>query len=392
VTVQPAQRMAALPPSFFASLTRRLRELQARGVDVIRMDMGSPDLPPPPFIVEALERSAEQPTAHGYTPFGGLPSYRAAWAEFYGRRFGVELDPDSELMGLLGSKEGIFKIHLAYVDPGDVVLIPDPGYPTYTAGASFAGAEIVRMALTAERKFLPDFAALPADALRRAKLMWLNYPNNPTGAEATLDFLAQAVALAREHGFLLAHDAPYTEIAYDGYVPPSVLQVPGAKEVAVEFHSLSKTANMAGWRVGVMAGNPEVVRTLSGLQANIDSGQFQPVLEAATAALTGDQSWMQARNAHYRERRDLVVAGVRAVGLHADTPAAAIYVWVKLPAGTDDVEYAQALLEGAQVTTTPGSIFGPSGRGYLRVSLGTATARVREAMERWQQWEKNGRQ
>jgi LL-diaminopimelate aminotransferase len=267
-----------------------------------------------------------------------------------------------------------------------VVLIPDPGYPTYTAGASFAGAEIVRMPLAAERKFLPDFAALPADALRRVKLMWLNYPNNPTGAEATLGFLAEAVALARQHGFLLAHDAPYTEIAFDGYVPPSVLQVPGAKDVAVEFHSLSKTANMAGWRVGVLAGNPNVVRTMSGLQANIDSGHFQPVLEAATVALTGDQSWMAERNALYRERRDLVVAGVRAAGLSADTPAAAIYVWVRLPDGTDEVEYARALLDGAAVTTTPGSVFGPGGRGYLRVSLGTATARVREAMDRWQRW------
>ena len=327
-----------------------------------------------------------QPSAHGYTPFGGLPYYRAAWAEFYGRRFGVELNPDGELTGLIGSKEGIFKLHLAYVNPGDVVLVPDPGYPTYTAGASFAGAEIVRMPLRAERQFLPDLSAIPADALRRAKLMWLNYPNNPTGAVATLAFLAEAVALARAHGFLLAHDAPYTEIAYDGYSPPSVLQVPGAREVAVEFHSLSKTANMAGWRVGVLAGNPSVVSTMAGLQSQMDSGHFQPVLEAATSALTGDQGWLKDRNAYYRERRDLVVNGVRAAGLHADTPAAAIYVWVKLPVGTRDDDYAHSLLDGAGVTTTPGSVFGPGGQGYLRVSLGTPTARVREAMERWRDW------
>src|SRR5688500_15109155 len=256
--------MAALPPSFFAGLTKRIRELKAEGVDVIRMDMGSPDLPPPPFIVEALKRSADEPHTHGYTPFGGLPGYRAAWAEFYGRRFGVELDPDAELIGLMGSKEGIFKLHMAFVDPGDVVLIPDPGYPTYTAGARVAGGEIVYMPLTPENNFLPDFAALPAETLRRAKLMWLNYPNNPTGAVATLEFMADAVALARKHGFLLAHDAPYTEIAFDGYSPPSVLQVPGAKDVAVEFHSLSKTANMAGWRVAVLAGSPDVIRVMSG--------------------------------------------------------------------------------------------------------------------------------
>jgi LL-diaminopimelate aminotransferase len=267
-----------------------------------------------------------------------------------------------------------------------VVLVPDPGYPTYTAGATFAGAEVVRMPLRAERGFLPDFDAIPAEALRRTRLMWLNYPNNPTGAVASLEFLAEAVALAGEHGFLLAHDAPYTEIAYDGYVPPSVLQVPGAKEVAVEFHSLSKTANMAGWRVGVMAGRADVVRTLSGLQSQIDSGHFQPVLEAAAVALTGDQSWHAERNAHYRQRRDLVVEGVLAAGLHADTPAAAIYVWARLPDDTRDVDYAHALLEGAGVTTTPGSVYGPGGEGYIRISLGTPTDRVREAMERWQAW------
>lgn len=392
MTLAPAHRMAALPPSFFAGLNQRLRELRAKGVKVIRMDMGSPDQPPPAPMIAALERSAEQPSSHGYTPFGGLPHYRAAWAEFYGRRFGVELDADSELMGLLGSKEGIFKLHLAYVNPGDVVLIPDPGYATYTAGASFAGAEIVYMPLRAERQFLPDFGAIPPEVLHRAKLMWLNYPNNPTGAVASLDFLAEAVALARTHGFLLAHDAPYTEIAFDGYVPPSVLQVPGAREVAVEFHSLSKTANMAGWRVGVLAGNVEVVKTMSSLQSHIDSGHFQPVLEAAVEALTGDQGWLKARNAYYRERRDLVVAGVRAAGLRADTPAAAIYVWVKLPDGTSDEAYAQALLDGAGVTTTPGSVFGPSGHGYLRVSLGTATDQVREAMERWKEWAVASRQ
>jgi len=386
--LQPANRMAALPPSFFAGLTKRIRELKAEGVDVIRMDMGSPDLPPPPFIVEALKRSADEPHTHGYTPFGGLPGYRAAWAEFYGRRFGVELDPDGELMGLIGSKEGIFELALAFVNPGDVVVVPDPGYGTYTAGAKFAGGEIVYMPLAAERQFLPDFAALPPDALRRAKLLWLNYPNNPTGAVATLEVFVEAVALAREYGFLLAHDAPYTEITYDGYVPPSLLQVPGAKDVAVEFHSLSKTANMAGWRLGVMAGNPDVVRIMSSLQSNIASGQFQPITDAATAALTGDQTWMVQRNAHYRERRDLVVAGVRAAGLQADTPAAAIYVWVRLPEGTDDQAYARALLDGAGVSATPGVVFGPGGRGYLRISLGTPTDRVRQAMQRWADWAK----
>jgi LL-diaminopimelate aminotransferase len=382
--------MAALPPNFFSGLNQRLRQLKASGADVIRMDMGSPDLPPAPFIVEALKRSAENPGNHGYSPFGGIASYRAAWAEFYGKRFGVELDPDSELTGLIGSKEGIFRLALAYVNPGDLVLIPDPGYATYTAGAEFAGGQISFVPLTAANRFLPDLDALSPDVLRRARLLWLNYPNNPTGAVAPLELFARAVALAHEYGFLLAHDAPYTEITYDGYRAPSILQVPGAKDVAVEFHSLSKTANMAGWRVGVICGNADVVRTMSAMQSNIESGYFHPILDASTVALTGDQSWMAQRNEVYRERRDLVLAGVRAAGLSAETPAAAIYVWARLPEGVSDQDYSLDLLESTAVTVTPGWVFGPSGRGYLRISLGTPTSRVREAMHRWQRWATGG--
>jgi LL-diaminopimelate aminotransferase len=384
---EPAARMAALPPNFFHGLNQKLARLKAEGRDVIRMDMGSPDLPPAPFIIEALRRSAEAPDHHGYQPFGGIEAYRAAWAEFYGRRFGVELDPDREVMGLIGSKSGIFQLALAFVNPGDCVLIPDPGYATYTAGARFAGGEIQYLPLTAQNHFLPDLRALLPETLRGARLMWLNYPNNPTGVVAPLEFFGEAVRLAREYGFLLAHDAPYTEITYDGYRAPSLLQVPGAKDVAVEFHSLSKTANMGGWRAGVVCGNPSVLRAISAMQSSSESGHFRPVLDAAIAALRGDNDWQAARNEIYRERRDLVVAGVRAAGLQADTPSAAIYVWARLPEGAaDDAAYADALLETAGVSATPGRIFGPSGRGYLRVSLGTPTMRVREAMERWAQW------
>ncbi len=378
--------MARLPTYFFHGLNQTIARLKAAGVDIIRMDMGSPDLPPAPFIIEQLQSSAADPTRHGYMPTGGPPAYRAAWAEFYGRRFGVELDPASEVTGLIGSKEGIFALALAYLNPGDVVLIPDPGYAAYLGGAHFAGAEIVRLPLIAENHFLPDFRAIPAEVLQRARLLWLNYPNNPTGAVASLEVFAEAVALAREHGFVLAHDAPYTEITYDGYRPPSVLQIPGAKDVAVEFHSLSKTCNMAGWRVGTMVGNPEIVRVLQQLLSNIESGQFLPVLDAASVALTGDNTWIAERNRVYRERRDLVVAGVRAAGLETDVPSAAIYVWARLPGGADDDAYAGALLEGAGISVTPGRIFGRMGHGYIRVSLGTATERVREAMARWQSW------
>jgi LL-diaminopimelate aminotransferase len=272
------------------------------------------------------------------------------------------------------------------VNPGEVVLVPDPGYITYTAGAQFVGAEVAYMPLVAEHDFLPDFEAIPPELVRRARLMWLNYPNNPTGAVASLEFFARAVAFAKEHGLLLAHDAPYTEITYDGYRASSVLEIPGAKEVAVEFHSLSKTANMGGWRSGAVVGNPDVIRYLSALQSNVDSGSFRPILDAAVVALTGDASWQAARNELYRQRRDQVLAGVRAAGLVAAVPAAAIYVWARLPEGVDDNDYADRLLAQAGVTVTPGSFFGPAGRGYVRVSLCTPTERIREAMARWQAW------
>jgi LL-diaminopimelate aminotransferase len=382
LSFRPAERMAALPPYFYADLTQRIARLRASGVDIIRLDAGSPDLPPAPFIIEALQRSAEDPARHGYMPYGGTPGYRAAWAEFYGRRFGVELDPQAEVLGLIGSKEGLFNLTLAYVNPGDAVLVPDPGYAPYVNAALFAGGEVVYMPLLAANHFLPDLDAIPAEALRRAKLLWLNYPNNPTGAIAPPEFFIQAIEFARMHGLLLAHDAPYTEITFDGYQAPSLLQFPGAKDVAVEFHSLSKTYNMAGWRVGVVVGNAEVVETLGKLKGNIDTSIFQPIMDAAALALTGDQSWLAGRNRTYRQRRDAVVAAVRAAGLRTETPLAAIYVWAQLPPGMDDHRYAADLLEATGVSVTPGSVFGPSGAGYIRIALCLPEARLREAMAR----------
>lgn len=384
--LRPADRMAVLPPYFFLGLNQKIARLKAAGRDVIRMDMGSPDLPPASFIVDALKTSANDYTHHGYMPFGGTPNFREAWAYFYGKRFGVELDPTNELVGLIGSKEGIFNLALAYVNPGDVVLVPDPGYAPYTVGAQLAGGEVVYMPLLAENHFLPDLAALTPELLTRTKLMWLNYPNNPTGAVASLEFFAEVIKLAHTHQFLIAHDAPYTEIAFDGYVPPSILQVPGAKEVCVEFNSLSKAYNMGGWRVGVACGNAQAVQALGTLKSNVDSGMFQPILDASTVALTSDQSWIVERNATYRKRRDLVVEALRQVGMQVDTPAAAIYVWARLPEGVAATDYAEALLEGVGVSVTPGRVFGPSGKGYIRVSLGTPTDRVREAMARVKEW------
>jgi LL-diaminopimelate aminotransferase len=380
--LKPADRMSSLPPYFFHGLNQRIARLRAAGVDVIRMDMGSPDLPPAPFVVEALKKSAEAPDHHGYMPFGGTPVYREAWAHFYGRRFGVELDSGSELLGLLGSKEGVFNLAMAYVNPGDVVLVPDPGYAPYSTGAHMAGGEVIYMPLREANQFLPDLGALAGDVLRRAKLMWLNYPNNPTGAVAPLEFFAQVVGLAREHGFLVAHDAPYTEITFDGYQAPSLLQVPGAREVAVEFNSMSKAYNMGGWRAAVAVGNADAIQALNVWKSNVDAGSFQPILDASAAALTGDQAWLAERNEHYRRRRDIVVAALREIGFTVNLPRAAIYVWGKLPPGVDEGRYAERLLQAQGVSVTPGTVFGPSGTGYIRISLGTPTVRVEEAMQR----------
>lgn len=377
----PAERVKRLPEYFFHGLNQRLAALRAQGRDIIRLDAGSPDLPPAPHIITALAHSAEQPTHHGYMPYNGTPEYRQAWVEWYGKRFGVELELHEAALSI-GAKEGVFNLSLAFVNPGDVVLIPDPGYAAYSMGARFAGGEVAHMPLRQENNYLPDFSAIPAETLHRARLMWLNYPNNPTGATATLEFFAEAVALARRYNFIIAHDAPYTEITYDGYRAPSILQVPGAKEVAVEFHSMSKTYNMGGWRLGITVGNAEVVKGLSTLQSNAHSGQFKAVQDAAVAALGGDQTWLEARNAHYRRRRDWVVNAVRTAGLQAETPAAAIYVWARLPEGVDDVGFTNELLAKTGVSLTPGSIFGPSGAGYVRVSLCMDDERLKEAMGR----------
>ncbi len=385
--MQPAHRIASIPPYFFARLGKTIAELRAQGVDVIRMDMGSPDMPPAPHIIEALVQTARRPDSHGYTPFGGTPEYRRAVATYYRARFGVELDPDTEVVGLIGSKEGIFHLTQAFVNPGDVVLAPDPGYPTYRTTANIAGGEIVSLPLRPENGFLPDLGSLPEETLRRTRLLWLNYPNNPTGATADLDFFRQAVEIARRYDILVCHDAPYLEISFDGYRPPSLLQVEGAKEVAVELNSLSKTYNMAGWRLGMAVGNAETLRALYTLKSQVDSSHFRAVLEAGAVALTGDQAWLEARNAVYQERRDLVLEGFRAVGMAAEEPRAAMYVWAALPAGeTSSLEFTQRMLREIGVSVTPGVAFGERGEGFVRVSLGTPTDRVREAMDRLVRW------
>jgi LL-diaminopimelate aminotransferase len=377
-----AHRMELFTQHFFARLNERVTALQVQGRDVIRLDEGSPDLPPAPHIIEALAQSARRADTHNYQPHRGFAELRQAWAEMYFRTYGVVIDPENEVLPLLGSKEGIFHLPLVLVDPGTVVLIPDPGYITYARGARLAGGELYPLPLLPGRDFLPDLHAVPPQIIRRAKLLWLNYPNNPTAATATIDFFTEAVSFASNHNLLLCHDAAYTQVTFDGYRAPSLLEVPGAKEVCIEFNTLSKSHNMAGWRVAAVLGNPEVIKAMYALKTNVDSGHFRPVMEAAVSAMTGDQAWLQARNEIYRQRRDVVMQALPHLGLHAETPRASLYVWFRIPSGQTSCAFAARVLEQAHVSLAPGSIFGPSGESYIRLSVTAPIERVEEAMLR----------
>jgi len=377
-----ADRVRDLPPYAFAELGRRIRELNAQGKDIIRLDIGSPDLPPPDFITQAMFDSALNPSHHGYGGYYGIPALRQAMADYYKNRFGIELHPDAQVCPLIGSKEGIANVALAFVDPGSVVLVPDPGYPTYTLGTLLAGGTTRRFPLLAENDFLPDLEAIPEDVARSARILWLNYPNNPTGAVATMAFFEEAVAFAKQYDLLICHDNPYCDVTFGDYVAPSLLEVPGAMDVALEFNSLSKAYNMAGWRVGMAVGNPVAVEALARTKTNIDSGIFRAIQDAAILALTGDQTWLKDRNEIYRERRDLIWETLDRVGMPARKSVASLYLWAKAPAGYTSQEFVTRLLEEAGVSITPGTFFGEHGKGYLRISLGMSTERIQEALER----------
>lgn len=375
-------RLAALPPYPFARWSGYVEAARKRGLDVIRLDMGDPDLPPPDEVIEALTRSARDPRHHGYSSYRGLPVLRQAIAGYYERRFGVRLDADTQVLPLIGSKEGIVHMALACLDPGDLVLVPDPGYAPYAMGALLAGAEVYTFPLLEENDFLPDFESIPAGVAERATLLWLNYPNNPTGATADLDFFARAVDFARRYGLLLCHDAPYCDVGYDGYMAPSILQVTGAEAVAVEFNSLSKTFNMPGWRVGMAVGNAEAITALATVKSNVDSGMFHPVQEAAARALATDAAWIASRNAIYQERMAIIMEALDKAGIAAKRPRASLYVWARVPQGWQSEKFALALLEQTGVVVAPGTFFGPAGEGYIRISVTAPEERVREAMER----------
>ncbi|MEI6633472.1 MAG: LL-diaminopimelate aminotransferase [Chlamydiota bacterium] len=377
-----ADRLKKLPPYLFAEIDRMKREVVGTGRDIIDLGVGDPDLPTPPHIIEALHRAALDPANHRYALDLGMPALRRAIADWYGRRFGVRLDPDTEVLPLIGSKEGIGHIPFAFVNPGDAVLVPDPGYPVYQATTILAGGEPHRMPLLDERGFLPDLDAIPAEVRRRAKLLFINYPNNPTAATCDRGFFALVAEFARRHGIIVCHDAAYTELAYDGFRPPSFLELDGAKEVGIEFHSLSKTYSMTGWRVGFAVGNAEVIAGLGKVKSNLDSGIFQAVQLAGVAALDGPQDFLEEYIAIYRRRRDALVDGLRSLGWSVAKPRATFYVWARVPGRLRSAELAGRLLKEAGIVATPGNGLGPSGEGYIRMTLTVPEERIREAVER----------
>ncbi len=387
--MQTAERMNRLPTYVFAVIGQQVRVLQEKGQDVIRCDIGSPDLTPPDAVIEALCRSARDPRKHGYPSFSGAPAFRAAVADYYRRRFGVELNPETEVLALIGSKEGIYPLPTAFVDRGSVVLAPDPCYATYRNAIPLVGGELYSLPTSEATGWLPDLEAIPEDVLRRARILWLNYPNNPTTAVAPFSFLMDAVDFARKHGLLLAYDNPYCDVTWDGYIAPSVLQVPGAMDVAIEFNSFSKSFNMAGWRIGMAVGNREAVAALARLKTNADTGIFQPLQDAAVVALQTDEGWIAARNEVYRERRQVVTAALDRMGLSYTPSPATLYVWVRLPQGEQSLDFCSALLQAAGVSLSPGGAFGACGEGYVRITLCHPAERLAEAMARWEQWMKS---
>ncbi len=380
--IEKADRLEALPPYLFIELDKAKSALKAQGHDVIDLGVGDPDLPTPPNIIRVLQQTAEDSANHHYSFTEGLAPLRQAIAHWSQRRFGVTLDPATEVLPLLGSKEGIAHLPLALANPGETVLVPDPCYPPYRSGTILSGAKVCAMPLEAEMNFLPDFGAINQRAAREAALMFLNYPNNPTAAVATEACFDEAIQLAKEFGFVIAHDAAYSELAFDGFQPISFLQRPGAKEVGVEFHSLSKTYNMTGWRVGWMCGNATVIAALCQLKTNLDSGIFQPLQWAAIEALQGDQSAVTQAVSTYQQRRDLLVQTLTQAGWPVPSPKASFFVWAPVPGGGSSIAFAKRVLEQAHVVITPGAGFGQAGEGFVRLSLTVPTPRLQEATAR----------
>ena len=381
-----AKRVEELPPYLFAQISKVIAAKKARGIDVVTFGIGDPDLPTPPHVLAALHRAADDPANHRYPESEGLPELRAAIARWYERRFEVAFDPAREALALIGSKEGIAHMALTLIDPGDVALVTDPGYPVYEIGTMFAGGVAVKLPLRRESGWLPNLDAIPEDLAARARVLWLNYPNNPTAAVADLAFFEKAVAWAKEYDVSICHDNPYCDVAFDGYRPLSIFQAPGARDVAIEFNSFSKIYNMTGWRIGMAVGNAELVDALMRVKSNIDSGIPQAIQEMAIEAVDGPQDVIADHNAIYQRRRDRIVETLRAIGLEVDPPRASLYVWAKLPEGVTSGDFAARLIEECAVVVTPGRGYGVNGEGYVRLSVTIADDRMEEGLRRLRDW------
>ncbi len=382
IRVEKAKRIKELPPYLFARIDEIKEEHLAKGIDVIDLTVGDPDLPTPAPIVTRMKEALDNPENHQYPSYVGMLALRTAVAQWYKARFNIDLDPRKEVIILIGSKEGIAHFPLAFVNNGDYGLVPDPGYPVYATSIMFAGGIPHRMPLLSERRFLPDFQAIPLKVARKAKLMFFNYPNNPTAATANKLFFESAVSYCEKHNIIACHDAAYTEVYFEGQKPTSFLEVAGSKDVGIEFHSLSKTFNMTGWRLGFAVGNAEVIAGLGQIKTNIDSGAFQAIQEAGIFALTKGINFTDNLREIYRERRDILVAGLKKMGLDVDPPLATFYIWAPIPAGFTSMDFTAKVLDETGVLTTPGNGFGPSGEGYIRFSLTAPTERIKEAVER----------
>jgi len=377
-----AQRVENLPPYLFVGISRAIAEKKAQGIDVISFGIGDPDMPTPQPVLDALIEGSKKPANHRYPESEGLPEFRESVAAYYKRRFGLTLDPGTEIINLIGAKEGIAHAALCFIDPGDISISPDPAYPVYEIGTMFAGGETHFVQLKEENGYLVDFNDIPTDVAKKAKTLWINYPNNPTGAIAPLSFFEEAVRYCKEFDIALLHDAAYTDVTYDGYVAPSVLEVDGAMDIAMEFGSLSKTANMTGWRVGMAVGNPDMVNALMRVKSNIDSGLSQANQEMGIAALDLPTEWLDNNNEVYRKRRDKVVSVLNEIGVPAVAPKGGLYIWTPIPEGYTSAEFAQKLLDEVNVVVTPGNGYGPGGEGYIRLSLTISDDLIDEGLRR----------
>ena len=381
-----SRRIEKLPPYFFTEISRKIAEKRAAGVDIVTFAIGDPDIPTPPHIMASLHAAADDPANHRYPESDSLPELRRAVATWYERRFGLTFDPDKEVLPLIGSKEGIANVAYCLIDPGDIALVPDPGYPVYRAGTVFAGGEPFYLPLREEAGFLPDLDAVPEDVARRAKVLWLNYPNNPTAAVADLAFFEAAVRFAKRYDVAICHDGPYSEVAYDGFKPVSFLQAEGARDVGIEFHSLSKSFNMTGWRIGMAVGNETLINALFRVKDNVDSGINQAIQRMAITALEGPLDCIDDHNTIYQRRRDRLVAALRAAGLRVEPPKASLYIWAHVPPGITSAELATRIIEELGVVVTPGSNYGEYGEGFVRLSLTTPDERVEEGARRLENW------